>query len=251
MLRAENEGPGTFTAPANAPKIAAQAFVEPQRENCNMMIQRLAAFAAIIVAALLPDAHAGEVYTNIGFPGLMLGYAEPLNANFTLRGDLATLGSRSREYTEEGINYNGKLKATRGALFGDWYPFSGTFRFTAGVTSNNYQLDLVATGAGGTLTIGNTTYTTTPDDRFEAKIKFPKATPYLGLGWGHQVGSGFRFSADIGAMLGKAKLTTALSGPNANQVSQADIDAETAELRDGVAKVRWLPQITIGFGYSF
>lgn len=216
-----------------------------------MLFQRLAAVTAMLGAAFLPDAHAGELYTNIGFPGLMLGYAQPLNANFTLRGDLATLGSRTKEYTEEGIQYNGKLKATRGALFGDWYPFSGTFRFTAGLTSNNYRLDLSASGAGGTLTIGNTTYTSTAADRFDATIKFPKSTPYFGFGWGHQMGDGFRFSADLGAMFGKAKLTTQVSGPLANQVSQADIDAETAELRDGVAKVRWLPQITIGFGYSF
>lgn len=216
-----------------------------------MLHTRIAAAAITLAAALLPDAHAGEVYANLGFPGVMLGYAHPLSENFTLRGDLATLGNRSREYTEEGILYQGKLKATRGALLADWYPFSGTFRFTLGATSNNYQLDLSASGAGGTLTIGNTTYTTTANDRFDVQIKFPKTTPYLGLGWGHQLGEGFRFSADLGAMFGKAKLTSRVTGPAAAQVTQADIDAETAELRDGVGKVRWLPQITFGIGYSF
>jgi hypothetical protein len=216
-----------------------------------MLITRIAAVAITLGAAALPNAHAGEIYTNLGFPGVMLGYAQPLGDNFTLRGDFATLGNRSREYTEEGILYQGKLKATRAALFGDWYPFTGTFRFTLGMTSNNYKLDLSASGAGGTLTIGDTTYTTTAADRFDVQIKFPKTTPYFGIGWGHQTGDGFRFSADLGAMFGKAKLTSQVSGPAAGAVSQADIDKETAELRDGVGKVRWLPQISFGIGYSF
>jgi hypothetical protein len=216
-----------------------------------MLTSRLAALAVVAAAAALPNAHAGEIYTHIGFPGVMLGYAHPVNEMFSVRGDFATLGNREREYTEEGIDYQGKLKAQRAALLADWYPFSGSFRFTLGATSNKYELNLNASGAGGTLTIGNTTYVTTAADRFEATVKFPKTTPYVGFGWGHQMGEGLRFSFDIGAMVGKAKLTTAVYGPLAAQVSQQDIDAETAELRDGVAKVRAIPQITFGIGYSF
>lgn len=216
-----------------------------------MLTTRLAALAVVAAAAFAPDARAGEVYMNLGFPGVMLGYAHPVNEMFGVRGDFATLGNRERRYTEEGIDYQGTLKAQRAALLADWYPFSGTFRFTLGATSNKYELNLAASGAGGTLTIGNNTYVTTSADRFEATVKFPKTTPYVGFGWGHQLGEGFRFSFDIGAMVGKAKLTTAVYGPLAAQVTQADIDAETAELRDGVGKVRAIPQITLGIGYSF
>jgi hypothetical protein len=75
--------------------------------------------------------------------------------------------------------------------------------------------------------------------------------PYFGIGWGHQSGSGLRFSFDIGAAFGKAKVSYQLTGPVANQVSQADIDAELAELRDGVAKIKAIPQVSFGIGYSF
>lgn len=216
-----------------------------------MLKTRLVAIAIVAAAAALPNARAGEVYANLGFPGVMLGYAHPVNEMFSVRGDFATLGNRERQYTEEGISYQGTLKAQRAALLADWYPLSGSFRFTLGATSNNYKLNLNASGAGGTLTIGNNTYVTTAADRFEATVKFPKTTPYIGFGWGHQQGEGLRFSVDLGAMVGKAKLTTAVSGPLASQVTQQDIDAETAELRDGVGKVRAIPQITLGIGYSF
>ena len=196
-------------------------------------------------------AQAGELYANIGVPGLMLGYAQPLGPLFGLRVDYATLGDRSDRRTEDGINYDAKLKANRAALLADWFPTAGSFRLTGGITSNQYKLDLLATGAGGSLTIGRTTYTTTAADQFRVQVKFPSSTPYVGLGWGHNAGSGLRFSLDVGAKIGKATVSYSLTGPLAQQATQADIDAELVELRDGVGKVRAVPQLTLGLGYSF
>lgn len=211
----------------------------------------LVALSALSAAALCTTAQAGELYTKLGVPGVMLGYSQPLGPLFGVRADYATIGSRTDRRTEDGIAYDGTLKANRTALLADWFPFAGSFRFTTGVTANQYKLDLLATGAGGSLTIGNNTYTTTAQDNFRVQVKFPSSTPYLGFGWGHGNGSGIRFSFDIGAKIGKATVNYSLSGPLATQVSQADIDAELAELRDGVGKVKAIPQITLGLGYSF
>jgi len=213
------------------------------------MKQALALLPLALAAPLA--ANAGELYGLIGLPGAGIGYAQPLNERVTLRGDFVTLGNRTKNTSEEGIDYAGKLKAQRAALLADWYPMQGSFRLTGGASFNQYQLDLRATGAGGTLTIGNTTYTTTADDKLDVQVKFPSTTPYLGIGWGHQAGSGLRFSFDLGASIGRARLTAALSGPNAGGVSQADLDAELAELRDGVGKLRAIPQVSLGIGYSF
>lgn len=215
-----------------------------------MTTSRIALALATSVAAA-SAAHAGEVYGNLGFPGVMLGYAMPVSERLTLRADIATLGDRSDRRSEAGISYDASLKTTRVALLADWFPMAGAFRFTGGVTSNQYKIDLLATGAGGSLTIGNTTYPTTAADRFDVQVKFPSTTPYLGIGWGHGVGSGLRFSFDLGAAIGKAKVSYQLSGPAAGLVSQADVDAELAQLRDGVGKVRAIPQLSFGIGYSF
>lgn len=197
------------------------------------------------------SAQAGELYTKIGLPGVMVGWAQPLNSQFGLRIDYATLGDRTEQRTEDGILYDAKLKLGRAALLADWFPFSGGFRVTSGVTSNQYRLDLLATGAGGSLTIGNTTYNTTSADKFLVKVRYPSSTPYVGLGWGHQASSGLRFSFDVGAMIGKATVSYSLTGPVSQRASQADIDTELAELRSGVGKVRAVPQISLGLGYSF
>jgi len=215
---------------------------------------RGAVFAAALASGLLlaaGPAHAGELYLKGGLPGAILGWAQPMGSYFGLRVDVGSIGTISERRTEDGITYDGRLKADRTALLADWFVFGGSFRFTGGVTSANYALDLAATGAGGTLTLGDTTYTTTAADRFSVKVKMPTSMPYVGLGWGHQSNSGLRFSLDLGAKLGKAALSYTLSGPWAGSVAQSDIDAELAELRDGVGKIKLVPQLTLGLGYSF
>lgn len=209
------------------------------------------------LALLLPllgatSVQAVELYAPIGFPGVGLGLAVPINDWVGVRADFMTLGDREKSTTEDGILYNGKYKINRGALLLDVFPFAGSFRFTLGATSNTFKIDLDASGASGSLTIGDTTYVTGPNDGLNVAISFPKTKPYFGVGWGHQTGSGLRFSADLGATIGKATLTATPRGALASQPGiQADIDKELAELRDGVGKIKAIPQISIGIGYSF
>ncbi|KPF48132.1 hypothetical protein D621_16600 [beta proteobacterium AAP51] len=213
---------------------------------------RFCAAAAALAASCLNAAHAGEIYLGLGIPGVGLGYAQPLSPSLTLRGDFLTLGSRNATETESGIRYDGSFKIQRGALLADWFPFAGTFRLTGGATFNTFKVVLDASGAGGTLTIGDRTYATTAADGLNVQVKFPSTTPYIGIGWGHQTGSGLRFSADIGASIGRATVSAAVRGQLAGQPDiQSNLDKELAELRDGVGKVRALPQLTIGIGYSF
>jgi len=214
--------------------------------------RRFAAVLALAATGLLPQAQAGEVYANVGLPGIGLGYAHPIDSRFTVRADFMTLGSRSKSTTEEGIRYEGRYKLQRLAVLGDWFPFGGSFRLTGGLSSNQYKVTLDATGENGSLTIGDRTYTTTAADGLKVEVKFPSVTPYLGIGWGHQSASGWRFGADIGALVGRAKVNATVRGALASEPDiQANLDKELAELRDGVGKVRAIPQLSVAIGYSF
>jgi len=207
--------------------------------------------AAVLASLPAAPARAGELYFQAGLPGVGIGYAHPLNSWVGVRGDFVTLGSRSETTTEEGIAYDARLKASRGALFADLYPFAGGFRFTLGATSNRYKINLDASGAGTTINVGGTDYVLGPGDGLAVEVKYPSTTPYVGLGWGHHASSGLRFSLDLGASIGKARLTVTPRGQLAQPAAQADVDRETAELRDGVGKVKALPQISFAIGYSF
>ena len=143
-------------------------------------MKRALLIAAVIITTGAGAAHAGEVYAGAGLPGLMLGYAQPIDERFTVRGDWATLGSRQKQTTQEGVNYDAKVGFNRLGLFADWF-VSGGFRFTGGVTFNNLKADLVARGDGVTqFTIGGQTFTSDPADRLNVKVSYPKVTPYLG-----------------------------------------------------------------------
>jgi hypothetical protein len=197
---------------------------------------------------------AGEVYGGIGLPGLMLGYAQPLNQRFTVRGDVATLGSRDYNTTRDGVAYAGSVKAYRAGVFADWFAFSGGFRVTGGVTFNTLKADLSASGAGKTIQLGNanTNYTLNADDKLAMSIKFPSATPYLGIGYGHHGDKGFGFSWDVGASIGKPKVAITGTGTLLGAAgTQSDIAAERAKIQRDLDKIPIIPQISLAVGYRF
>ncbi len=198
-------------------------------------------------------AQAGEIYGQVGFPGAGLGYAHPISDAVTLRADAVTLGNRESDFNEEGITYKGTLKANRVAVFADWFPFGGVFRFTGGVASSKFDLTLDASGSGQSIAVGNGTYVLGPGDGLTMQIKYPRTMPYLGVGWGHQASSsGLRFSFDLGALIGKPKVSAVGRGQLATDPNaQADIDRELAEINNGIGKVSLLPQFSFSLGYSF
>lgn len=208
---------------------------------------------ALLLGCAASGAYAGEVYTGLGLPGLMFGYAQAINPTFTVRADVATLGNYKKNATESGIDYQAKLAFTRLGIFGDYFPFSGGFRLSGGLTLNNQEIKLHSTAQPGTtVQIGDTNYPVTQDDHIDAKVKFPSTTPYVGIGWGHQqADKGWGFIADLGATIGKPKVEFTASGPVLDHVAQSDIDKETQQLRDGVGKITFIPQISLGLNYRF
>ncbi len=198
-------------------------------------------------------ASAVEVYGTAGFLGYGLGVAQPLGPHLGVRADIATAGNRSERRTEEGIDYDAKVKLDRTNQLLDWFVMGGTFRVSTGLTFANTKLVLDASGAGGTLIVGGNNYTTTAADGFNVSVKYPSTMPYLGIGWGHnmQRDKGWRFAFDVGAAIGKPKVSVITRGQLSQAAAQADVDRETQELRDGVGAVKMLPQVMFSIGYSF
>ena len=220
-----------------------------------MTLNQRLALTALLAGLSTTPTHAGESYANVGIPGLMLGYAHSVNSQWGLRGDVATLGSVNRNFTESGITYQGTIKAQRLGLFADYFPMQGSFRLTGGLTFNHMRVSLKSQFDGTTsVTLGSQTLTPTAGDYFNAELKFPRVMPYLGVGWGHQAREqGLGFVADLGVMIGKAKVTTTQNvvANHPGVVSQADVDAETQKLRDGVGDIRFVPQLSVGVSYRY
>ena len=210
--------------------------------------------AAALASLFSLTCQAGEVYGGVGLPGVFVGYAHAPSDQLMVRADYATLGSLSKNGEEEGVEYRGHLKVARLGTFVDYFPWEGGFRLTGGLTFNQIRLKLDAQLAPGTLEqIGSGQVLAQPGDYFRVRVKVPEVTPYLGIGWGHgrATGAGWRLHADLGASIGKAKVRVSTNLVARGAVSQADIDEETRELREGVAKLRVVPQISLGVSYTF
>jgi hypothetical protein len=216
-----------------------------------VMIRQL--LVVTVLATGIARATAGEIYVGAGLPGVMLGYVQSLNRSFSFRGDWATLGTQRKQTVEEGVNYDAEVGFNRVGLFADWFYFGG-LRLTSGLTFNNLKANFAAQGNGTNFTIGGQTFVSDPSDKLNISLNYPKTTPYLGLGYGHHASTGFGVTFDIGASFGKATVSETHSGLNLGNpslVSQADIDAELAQLREGVAKITYIPQLSFGINYRF
>jgi hypothetical protein len=125
------------------------------------MCSPAAALAALVLCGLPCVALAGESYVKVGLPGIVVGHAHSVNDHLGLRVDAGTTGSISRERTESDVPYRARMKYNRVGLFGDYHPFGGRFRLTAGLTVNDASMKLDSRFDGVTqVTINETTITT-------------------------------------------------------------------------------------------
>ncbi len=209
-----------------------------------------AALAVLGCAASL--AQAQSVYGGLGLPGLYtLGYAHSMGANWGLRGDYASGLSATGSGTDNGVTYNATVKASRTGVYADWFPFGGSFRVVGGVTANDMKVEINSIGSG-TATI-NGKQVSMVGNYFNVRAKYPTATPYLGVGWGHHASAekGLGFYADVGVMFGSftAEVETNLVGQAG--ITQADVDKQKQDMNDSLAGYKVIPSFSVGMRYRF
>ena len=206
---------------------------------------------ALTIAAA-SSAYAGDLYLGLGFPFYTVGYAHTLSDAFGVRGEYAGLRTVKRDITEDGINYQGRLKHQTFGAFGDWHPMNGAFRVVGGLTLNDTQFDLTATSSAVTANINGKTVNLA-NETYNVELTYPRVTPYVGLGYGFSPANkpGFGFYADVGVMIGRFKAETTTSLVGKQGITQADVDAETASLRDSTARLSVLPKLSVGVSYRF
>ena len=204
----------------------------------------------MIAAALNPNAaQAAEAFAGIGTTGIELGVAERMGGAVGLRASAEFL-SLGRDFERNGANYDTRLKFSSLGVYGDYF-LGGGFRLTGGALLGSRKASGNAVASNGTITINGTTYPAA-GERVDAEVKFPSASPYLGVGYGHhQSGKGLNFYVDLGAAWGKADARLTPSAGILAAAGQANIDAEQANLQESADKFKVYPVLKFGVGYSF
>ncbi|MFN0300917.1 MAG: hypothetical protein ACKVQU_11270 [Burkholderiales bacterium] len=219
--------------------------------------------ASILAAALTPSVALAQgswaLDVNAGTLGVGAGLGIGLTERFTARVFIAG-GNLSRDFSSSGVDYKARLQLRNAPILLDWHPGGSVFRLSAGVVFNDDKLKVDAKpSSAATYTFNGVTYTAASVGAADGTIKFNRAAPYLGIGFGRAVArdSGWNFAMDIGAAyLSKAKASlnvscgAVLTGAQCAQL-QSDASAEAAQLSDDLKTYRWYPVIQAHVTYAF
>lgn len=221
-----------------------------------------------------------EVYGKAGLPNIAVGGGYGINEQLTVRGDLGVMGI-SRDFDEGDVKYSAKFRNNKANVYADYFPMSNGFRLTGGLALGRAELKADGTAKitqNATFELGGKEYKVTIDgnDKVSAKVKYPAFSPYLGLGWGHNIKTAkgvWGFTADLGVFIGSPKTSVSLSNSLNDKLVEAEaaaggsltdeqraqaqaeinrrIDDEKKKIQDKVAKVKVLPMISVGASYRF
>lgn len=206
----------------------------------------LIAFGLTLAAT---TASAGQFYAGGGSSGVHAGYGQKLSSRWALRGELAGGLSLRKDGRREGLDYSGRYTSQRLGGFVDYYPFDGRFRLTGGLTLNHGRAVLDGRGTQGTV---NGKPVNLRNETFQVRLDYPRATPYLGIGWATAPEhAGLGFFADVGVLVGRFRTDADTTLVGKFGVTQADVDAELARLRQSVNKLAVMPSVSLGITYGF
>lgn len=229
--------------------------------------------ASLGAPALAAGSNTQAIGLRGGSGGVIVEYAHRLNDYLDLRGGYA-FGSISRDFDEDGIDYDGDIRFKAAQAMLDLKPFAGGFRVSAGFYSAPPEITLETVGDNDQYEVGNREYTAT--GRIDGDIDLGSAAPYLGIGWGGTTGGkGFGLSFDAGVIFADAPAVSLSargdacdstlvacdpSGPSGFDVESNDpraqafrseLDSERAEVEEDIEGLRYWPVVSLGLHYRW
>jgi hypothetical protein len=192
-----------------------------------------------------------------GFVGVDGGYK--FSPNLHARLGVNTVGF-NYNYSSEGIDYSANFKPTNVHLLGDYFPFGGGLRLTGGfVIQNNKFTATAKSGSNNQITLNGNTYNASQVGTVESEGKFGSSVaPYLGIGFGTPISSGFGFNVDAGVMfagsptvaLSANNISSSIPTPLQNQI-RSDLAAQEQKTNADIRSFNLYPVLSIGFSYAF
>ena len=183
--------------------------------------------------------------------GLELSYALSQRAAVRLNVDRY---NRTQSSDQDNIQYDMKLKLQTASLLGDWFPFANNFRISAGAMFNGNKFTMKGQPTGGTFTINDQTYAAAEVGSLEAEVKFKKAAPYFGIGYGRPIKRGLSLIFDAGIMFQgspRSKMDVSCGTTARCAQLQSDASAEESSLDDSLHSFKYYPVISLGLAYTF
>lgn len=216
----------------------------------------------VMLAGLLASVSAHAI--DLGLSADISSLGAGLHVAVPLQTDLnARIGFNAYNYSYSGstsdVNYNFKFKLNSVDALLDWYPYSGTFRLTAGIIHNGNKVNSVATAnVSGNYVINGNTYNSASAGMIDGDITFRNIAPYIGIGWGNSAGGskGWGFTSDLGVVAqGSPNSTLTNSGCTGTAAMCAqlasDLAVENNTLEQKMNNYKLYPMVRLGLYYHF
>ncbi len=209
-----------------------------------------------------------------GVGGIGFDVATPLAPKLNLRGGASFFSYTVNNLSEDGFNIDGTLTFRSVNASVDWYPLHNGFRISPGVTlyNGNRFSGNATVPAGGTITLNDTDYISSPTDPLVANFtnqnnRFGNAiAPSITTGWGDIVprahGSHWSVPFEIGFQyISPPKVLLSLTGTACNSegcgsvqtdpTTQANVLAQQNIINGDIYQLRFYPIVSTGVGYRF
>jgi hypothetical protein len=262
-LYAEAESPATYSSSVDSSLPASHAFAAGAAAGSS-------AAAAPASGSTKPFSSLG-VGVKIGIGGIGFDAATPIfPGRLNVRGGAGFFSYNATE-TVNNQSVNANLKLNNAEVMADYFPFKGSFRLSAGlnVYNNTGVTGSTTIAGGGTIKIGNTTYTSDPAAQITPNVsaKFGGNTvPRFTLGWGNLVPQGhkrFSFDTEFGVEItGTPKVGWTYGGLGCvgsasscaegtyAAISPTDIATQNASLLSDFNGIKVFPIVSIGLGFK-
>lgn len=153
-----------------------------------------------------------------------------------------TIGVNQYHYNESNLSAGSFL---------DWYPFDSGLRLSFGINANRMR-NYVTTPVASSMTLGNKSFNT-GSETLDITYKFPRYSPYLGLGYQSNSPNekGWSIYGDLGWKYGRYDAYARTSLIGMHSVSAQDVEREMNAIRDSLYKHAYVRVGVLGMSYRY
>jgi hypothetical protein len=214
-------------------------------------MRRFAAGAFALALAGLPAAARADLFSSvsygahIGTTGAGITLEKPLLYDFSVRITTNNL-SVSQQLSYDTTHYTSTNHYQNVGIIGDFRPYGGRYRISAGLLFGNDRIINVAQQQGPVIAVGSGFYPVAGTGQVTTQVRFDRPTIYAGVGTGTGLIPGFALTLDAGFEIRNGHASGSATGPLANDPAfQASLGQLVGELRTHQVS----PVVSIGLVY--
>ncbi len=214
-------------------------------------MRRFAAASLAAGLALAPLAARADLFSPVSVglhastTGAGITLEKPLLYDFSVRVETNWL-TVAQQMKYDGQQYGSTSHFRNAGLIGDFRPYGGRYRLSAGLLFGSDEIDNVAQPFADAVQVGGAVYPTAGTGSVSSRVRFDRPAIYLGAGTGTGIVPGLALTVDGGILVRNGQASASATGPLRNDPAfAANLNRLAGELRTRVVS----PVVSVGLVY--